>query len=241
MSRTILNPEYANDLNGLFDGSSAIDAGSINSNTTITAEGNITTAANMECVSLSAGGNVAADGYITAGSTITADGDISAGGNVAADANVSCVSVIATGNVTASTGNVSCVSVLAGGNVAADGYITAGSYITATGTITGASFAGGIASLFVSSVSVAEIFAGTSIPYTYVIPNFVGNGTTTAYTISSNLQTGVAPGSQTTYFIWSVSFNSTDGQDTTVNVLVSNPSANTIGASTYNISIMAMN
>jgi hypothetical protein len=39
MSRTILNPEYANDLNGLFDGSGTIDTGAIDaSNITATTE-----------------------------------------------------------------------------------------------------------------------------------------------------------------------------------------------------------
>lgn len=43
MSRTILNPEYANDLNGLFDGTGTIDTGSISTTGTINATGAVTT------------------------------------------------------------------------------------------------------------------------------------------------------------------------------------------------------
>lgn len=42
MSRTILNPEYANDLNGLFDGTGTIDTGAIDSSN-ITATTTVTT------------------------------------------------------------------------------------------------------------------------------------------------------------------------------------------------------
>ena len=290
MSRTILNPEYANDLNGLFDGSGSIDAGSINSNTTITAEGNITTAANMECVSLNASGNITADGNIIADGnmecvSIAVSGELSTpligvyNPTTETDfINLTCPNsnILAIGNgsgTSAYNGELLCSAIGASGIItcATTGYVnspTVALYLNETttfvnlgcggsneltvgqsqsngtitcGTVNATSYAGGIASLFVSSVAVAEIFAGTSIPYTYTIPNFVGNGTTTAYIVSSNLQTGVAPGSQSTYFVWSVSFNSATATDTTVNVLVSNVSTSTIGASTYNISIMAMN
>ena len=43
MSRTILNPEYANDLNGLFDGTGAIDTATITTTGTINATGAVTT------------------------------------------------------------------------------------------------------------------------------------------------------------------------------------------------------
>ena len=82
-ARTILNPPLINELNGLFDGTTSIDVLSIESATTISADGDIGTAANMSCVSLSASG------------TISADGDIGTA------ANVSCVSLSASGNITA--------------------------------------------------------------------------------------------------------------------------------------------
>jgi hypothetical protein len=262
-ARTILNPPLINELNDLFNGTGTSDI----SASTITATGNITTDANMSCVDIAVSGELSTPLVGIYNTTTETDfinlscpnSNILAIGNGsgvdAYNGELLCASAGLSGDLTcATTGGVisptvslyldetttfvnlgcSASNELTVGQSQPNGTITCG-------TVNATSYSGGIASLFVSSVSVAEIFAGTSIPYTYTIPNFVGNGTTTAYTISSNLQTGVAPGSQTNYFIWSVSFNSATATDTTVNVLVSNPSASTIGASTYNISIMAMN
>jgi hypothetical protein len=282
MSRTILNPEYANDLNGLFDGAgtsnisagtftttiggtstfdAVLMAGDCTCNTTITStafilDGNGST--DTPTITTNVASNLVlstvADSGITLSSPSGSATFTPGASGVSVDNSITAATFTTSVAGTSTFDDVLIAGVLnCDSTITADGVITAPSFTTSVGgtstfdsvdivdTLTCTTYAGGIGKLFVSSVGVAEIFAGTSIPFTYVIPNFVGNGTTTAYTISSNLQTGVAPGSQTTYFIWSVSFNSTDGQDTTVNVLVSNAGANTVGASTYNISIMAMN
>jgi len=241
-------------------------ASGVSVNNGITATGNITTEANMSCVDIAVSGELSTPLVGIYNTTTDTDfinltcpnSNILAIGNGsganASNGELLCNSIEASGIITCTTtGGVTAPTVALYLNetttyvdlgCSASNELTVGqSQPNGTincGTVNATSYAGGIASLFVESVEVPEIFTGTSVPYTYVIPNFVGSDTT-AYTISSNLQTDTAPGSQTTFFVWSVSYNSATATDTTVNVLVSNLSPATVGASTYNISIMAMN
>jgi hypothetical protein len=112
MSRTILNPEYANDLNGLFDGSGSIDSGSItatsitgstiSSLTSLNAIGNIN-GANLAVV------NVAGTGNLTIGGTAVMGGNITG-------ANLSVVGIVASGSATVA-GSMTASGNVVGANV----------------------------------------------------------------------------------------------------------------------------
>jgi len=112
-------------------------------------------------------------------------------------------------------------------------YVNISSGIT-TGTIIANSFSGGIAKYLVTGAApgnIAGYATGSFSPFE--LTNFVGNGTTTAYTVSSN--------SGALFLIYTVAFSSQSGTSTDVTVSYYNSSANTITAPSLSFSIIAMN
>lgn len=284
MSRTILDPQYANALNGLFDGSGSIDIADltctaivtefINSDTNLSLAAdngvvniggnsigliNKTTPANSISLTMPAPNTLGVNGAIqlisgansvslsyapsnvlsviggikSSGSVITQN--IQSDTNITVNASSGVVNII-TGSIglfsadATSSLSLACV----GGAFTVSGGVGAG--------VTAPLYRGGLGKV-IFTYALPTIFSGTAITFTEVIPNFVGNATTTAYVISSNLVNGVAPTSQSNLFTYAVSFNSTDGTDTTVNVLITNPTTLTIGTTgdSTQMSIIAMN
>ena len=237
MARTILDPQYANDLNGLFDGTGTINTGVIT------------------CAGVVSSGNISTTGTMTAGTGITATtGNITATtGNIFATGAMTAGTGITatTGNITATTGNITATTgniIATTGNInASNGSITASQTVTGltlvaqssiicTGNIQGTTFGGGIGQVVVRGAMPGTISPNGSYTFSNIeIPGFIGYSATTAYVVSQNITT-----SPPIPFIYSVSYAGTTPTSTLVDVLVMN-----VGTLSYNteinFSIIAMN
>jgi hypothetical protein len=235
-----LDPEYANSLNGLFTGSTAIDVSSATIGSVVLTGSNNTLSvgsgnSNLESGNFASTGTINATGSISTSGSIFTSSQVVASGNISG-ANVGCVNLTATGNITATvsttiggiglTGSGNTLSIGDGNSNLQCGAISAGATVTST------AFRGGLGKV-VFTVNVPALGPVASYVASATIPNFVGNGTTTAYVVNAYLSTMAL-------FV-GASYSSDDGVNTVVDVTFTSGAGGTGALNGYLISVIAMN
>jgi hypothetical protein len=246
MSRTILDPEYANSLNGLFSGATPINVASVNVGVS---PNNVVLSANAPGSLLVGGGITTSAGLTAQNSTLTLGVSPAAtvvSSNAAGSLLVS-GNLTSTGTMTAQTGTLTlgvspAAVVLTGttGNVAVAGSITTNG-ATIDGECSATTFRGGIGYLnsYVTPTSTISP-GGTYTNAAVVIPNFIGSATS-AYVISINTSTD--PAIPFNPYVASVVFVAAQVPTNSTLVSVQLLNASTIPFNSYDVyfSIIAMN
>jgi len=233
-ARTILNPPLINELNGLFDGETAINVASVN----------IGVSPSNVVLSTNAPGSLLVGGTITTSGGLTAqNGNLTLG---TSPASVVLTGTTGTLNVTG-TVNANSFGITNGANaVSLDcdsaSILTVGGSIEASGadidgTCIATAFRGGIIFHLINGLNPGTLAPSTG--YTFpnmIIPNFVGSASS-AYLISCNNDAGVP------YLpvVFTITYASNDATNTYVNIGVMNVSTTTSYGALFDVSIIAMN
>jgi hypothetical protein len=256
--RTILSPANANALNGLFNGSTAIDVSAVNVNGPCTAEtftttvggtstfdvvnieGDLTLGASSASVQLTGTADTVTVAGAVAANSVDINGDLTL---IKTGTNNTAVLSCTDPNTISTTASVVVGVLTVEGNCAAETFTTttAGTStfddVSIVGTCTATAFRGGIIFHIIEGLNPGTLAPSTGYIFPNVeIPNFVGSASS-AYLISCNNQAGVP------YLpvVFTITYASNDGTNTYVNIGIMNVSTTTSYGAIFDVSIIAMN
>jgi len=229
MSRTILDPQYANDLNGLFDGTGTFNAGSIVAQI-VTVEDIFNALGTVTCAGVVSSGAVNAPS-ISLG-TGSATIPLSATSNTLV-VGTSGAGIVSAGEFTGTQATVSSILTVGTVQISTPTALT----LTVNGGVNATSFTGGIGMAVLTAQATGTLAPQGGVVFQLVeIPNFVGSATS-AYVVSNN----TAPAIPYLPFTFYVNFVSTSSGNTYVDVTVINCSSTLSYSASIDFSVIAMN